>query len=258
MSKEFKDFYIWLKRELNIELSGYKQRQLQRRITTVMTKSGAKDLKAYARYIKEDEKIKHAFLDYITINVTEFYRNPEIFSEFEEILINQIANKSQRLKIWSAASSTGAEAYSVAMALKKNNLIHKSTIIGTDIDEGILQKAQEGRYSKLEVKNVPEDEMNRYFKEVDRYYELSNDIKKLVRFKKHDLILDSYDKNYHVIICRNVTIYFNDEVKDNIYQKISDSLVIGGLYFIGATETIYQPEKFGLRKIGSFVYEKYE
>ena len=258
MKQDFNAFYSWLFRELNLELSGYKQKQLQRRITTVMNKSGAKDLKSYAQSIQKDEKIKHAFIDYITINVTEFYRNPDIFAEFEDLLINQIAKKFNRLKIWSAASSTGAEAYSVAMILKKNNLLSKSIIKGTDLDSGILEKAREGKYTEMEVKNVPEYEMQEYFTKEGRFYYLSDEIKRLARFKEHDLILDSYEKGHQVIICRNVTIYFDDEVKNKIYEKFSEALVVGGLFFIGATETIHNPDKYGFRKVGSFIYEKYK
>lgn len=258
MKLDFEAFYVWLFRELNLELSGYKQKQLQRRITTVMNKSGAKDLKEYAQSIKKNHEVRNAFLDYITINVTEFYRNPDIFAEFEELLIKELADKFPRLKIWSAACSTGAEAYSVAMILKKNNFLQKSTIVGTDLDLGIIDKAREGIYTETEIKNVPADEMCRYFKKEDRNYYLSDEIKQLVRFKQHDLILDSYEKGYQVIICRNVTIYFDDEVKNKLYQKFSDSLVVGGLFFIGATETIHKPDQYGLRKVGSFIYEKYE
>lgn len=256
MKQDFKDFYLWLFRELNLELSGYKQKQLQRRITTVMKKSGAENLKAYAQAIKENEETRQAFLDYITINVTEFYRNPAIFSEFEELLVDQLAPKFPRLKIWSAACSTGAEPYSVAMILKKNHLLDKSTIIGTDLDLKILEKAQEGKYTALEVKNVADPEKRRYFKKEDRFYFLSDEIKQLVQFKPHDLILDSYEKGYQVIICRNVTIYFEETVKNSIYKKMSESLVAGGLLFIGATETIQKPELYGLKKVGSFIYEK--
>lgn len=258
MKQDFTAFYAWLLRELNLELSGYKQKQLQRRITTIMKKSGATDLKNYAQAIKTDEQIKYAFLDYITINVTEFYRNPDIFGEFEELLVNQIAKKFNRLKIWSAACSTGAEAYSVAMILKKNNLLTKSAIRGTDLDSGILEKAREGKYSEMEVKNVPEKEMVQYFTQDGRFYYISDEIKRLVSFKQHDLILDRYEKGHQVIICRNVTIYFDEEVKDLIYKKFSDALVVGGLFFIGATETIHNPDDYGFRKIGSFIYEKYK
>ena len=85
---------------------------------------------------------------------------------------------------------------------------------------------------------------------------LSDDIKKTVHFKKHDLILDPYEKGYHAIICRNVTIYFKNEVKEKIYRNIADSLVPGGLFFIGATESVYKPEQYGLKKVAAFLYEK--
>lgn len=258
MAQQFEAFYDWTKRELNLQLDGYKQKQLQRRISTVMKKSGARDLTEYAQAIKKDAVIKQEFLDYITINVTEFYRNAQIFAEFEQLLLTKLAPGFPNLKIWSAACSTGAEAYSVAMILKKNNLHQRSKIIGTDIDLTILEKAREGIYRDAEIKNVPAADLNTYFSVKDRQYHLSPEIKRLVQFKQHDLIQDRYERGCHAIICRNVTIYFNDEVKDNIYQNVSDALVLGGLFFIGATETIYDPKKYGFQKVGSFIYEKVE
>lgn len=258
MTQQFEEFYDWSKRELNLQLDGYKQKQLQRRINTVMIKSGAKNLREYAEAIKKNADIKQEFLDYITINVTEFYRNAQIFAEFEQILLEKVAPRYPNLKIWSAACSTGAEAYSVAMVLKRNRLHQQSKIIGTDIDATILQKAKEGIYRDAEIKNVPLAELKEYFTVTNNKYHLNQEIKDLVQFKKHDLILDRYEKECHAIICRNVTIYFNDEVKNKIYQDISDSLVVGGIFFIGATETIYNPKQYGFKKIGSFIYEKIE
>lgn len=258
MTQQFEAFYGWSKRELKLQLDGYKQKQLQRRINTVMKKSGSKDLREYAEAIKTNVEIKQEFLDYITINVTEFYRNAQIFAEFEQILVEKVAPNYPDLKIWSAACSTGAEAYSVAMALKNKRLNQRSKIIATDIDATILKKAEEGIYRDAEVKNVPARDLKKYFQVLDKKYHLNQEIKDMVHFKKHDLILDRYEKGYHAIICRNVTIYFNDEVKDKIYKDISDSLVIGGIFFIGATETIYNPKQYGFQKIGSFIYEKVE
>ncbi|AQS54175.1 Chemotaxis protein methyltransferase Cher2 [Jeotgalibaca dankookensis] len=258
MTQQFEVFYNWSKRELNLQLDGYKQKQLQRRITTIMTKSGASNLADYAQKIKQDTQIKQDFLDYITINVTEFYRNELMFLEFTQLLVDKIAPQFSHLKIWSAACSTGAEAYSVAMALKKNHFHTRSTIIGTDLDLTVLKKAREGKYRDVEVKNVPTDELKKYFTHDDYHYYLNQEIKDLVSFKKHDLILDRYEKDCHAIICRNVTIYFNDEVKEAIYSSVSDALVPGGLFFIGATETIYNPQKYGFKKVGSFIYEKIE
>lgn len=253
---DFNWFYAWSEKTLHLNLIAYKEGQLQRRIETIMKKSGATDLKQFAKMIETDENIKKNFLDYITINVTEFYRNKEIFEEFEEVFINRLPLKFNALKVWSAACSTGAEAYSIAMILKKNKLTANSKIIATDIDETILSKAKAGTYSKLEVQNVPPTEKNLYFTEQNNRYVLSDDIKKTVHFKKHDLILDSYEKGYHAIICRNVTIYFKNEVKEKIYRNIADSLVIGGLFFIGATESVYKPEQYGLKKVAAFLYEK--
>ncbi|MDE1548304.1 CheR family methyltransferase [Jeotgalibaca caeni] len=256
MTLQFEEFYAWSKRELNLQLDGYKQKQLQRRITTIMKKSGSDNLTMYARTIKQDPEVKKAFLDYITINVTEFYRNDKLFAEFEQILVNDIAPKFPSLKIWSAACSTGAEAYSVAMILKKQKLENRSTIIGTDIDQTILQKAREGIYRDGEIKNIHPTDLKQYFVEKEGQYHLTDAVKKMVTFRQHDLILDAYPKDCQVIICRNVMIYFNDEVKENIFKKVSEALVPGGIFFIGATETIYNPSQYGLRKIGSFLYEK--
>lgn len=258
MTLRFEEFYDWTKSELNLQLDGYKQKQLQRRITTIMKKSGANDLASYAEKIMADAQVKNDFLDYITINVTEFFRNKDIFTEFEHILTQELPQKFPNLKIWSAACSTGAEAYSVAIALKKKNLEKKSKIIGTDIDLTILQKAREGIYRDADIKNVDQTDLQRFFKAEEPFYHLNEDIKELVNFKQHDLILGKYEKDFQVIICRNVTIYFNDEIKDNLYRKMSDALVPGGIFFIGATETIYNPAKYGLRKVGSFLYQKIE
>lgn len=256
MSLNFDDFYVWSREKLNLQLDGYKERQLQRRIATIMRKSGMQDLGSYAELITIDPLIKKEFLDYITINVTDFYRNPEIFSEFEELLIQTVAKRFPSLKIWSAACSTGAEIYSIAMVLQQNRMTNRSTLIGTDIDETILDKARKGIYAEHEIKNLKEEELETFFALKGRHYHLREDIKKMVVFHKQDLILDSYEKGFQVIVCRNVTIYFKDEIKNAIYQKLSQSLVSGGILFIGATETIYRPEVYQLKKIGSFLYEK--
>ena len=78
----------------------------------------------------------------------------------------------------------------------------------------------------------------------------------MINFKKHDLILGSYETGFHIIICRNVTIYFKNETKDEIYRKFNQSLVPGGVLFTGATESIYNPEKLGFKKLSTFIYEK--
>lgn len=256
MKLDFQFFYNWVKNNLNIDLDAYKENQLQRRIATVMKSSGATNLQEYANLIHKDEQIKRIFLDYITINVTEFFRNKEIFDEFESILKDSLIPKFGSIKIWSAACSIGPEPYSVAIILDKNNLGGNHKIIATDIDENALLKAKEGIYKEFELKNVNKNDLNRYFTVKDDNYYISNNIKNMVSFKKHDLILGDYEKGYHAVICRNVTIYFKNEAKNEIYKKIYESLVPGGIFFIGATESIYNPQEFGFKKLSTFIYEK--
>lgn len=256
MKLDFDFFNQWAKRELNIDLDAYKEKQLRRRISTIMKSSGANDLREYARLIERDEEVRKAFLDYITINVTEFYRNKDLFEEFEGIILERIVPNFRNIKIWSAACSNGSEPYSLAMILDKNNIRIRNKILGTDIDDGILEKARIGAYKDHEVKNLDKKDLETYFTFKEGLYHIDERIKDMVQFKKHDLIVDDYEKGFHVIVCRNVTIYFKNEVKDEIYRKMNQSLVPGGILFIGATESIYNPEVFGFRKLSTFIYEK--
>lgn len=256
MELNFEYFYKWAMRYLNLDLESYKQKQLQRRIGTIMKTAGASNLEEYAKLIEKDDDIRTGFLDYITINVTEFFRNKDIFNEFESVVVNQLYKKFGPLNIWSAACSVGAEPYSLAIILDKTNTKLKNKILATDIDDGILAKAKEAVYKDHEVKNISKADLGKYFTEKDSRYELKDNIKKMVNFKKHDLILENYEKGFHAIICRNVVIYFKNETKNKIYQKFSDSLEPGGVLFTGATESIYNPESFGFRKLSTFIYEK--
>lgn len=256
MELNFEGFYDYVRNELNLDLNAYKEKQLQRRITTVMKSSGVSTLEDYSKLITRDEIIRTKFLDYITINVTEFFRNKDIFTDFETILTNSLIPKFKDIKIWSAACSIGAEPYSLAIILDKNNLKPKEKIVATDIDDKILIRAKEGAFKDFEIKNLDKRDLDKYFTIRDNKYYINNNIKNMVSFKKHDLILDNYERGFHAIICRNVTIYFKNDTKDEIYRKFNESLVKGGVLFTGATETIYNPLEFGFKKISTFIYEK--
>lgn len=252
---DFRPLEQWVLRELGIDLTAYKSNQLQRRISSLMSRVGVNTIEEYIRILKADLTQRQKFIDYLTINVTEFFRNPEIFDEFEKIIKKHLDYKKP-LKIWSAACSIGAEPYSLAMMLNEiaPNINHK--IIATDIDNTILDKAKKGEYSEQEVKTIPKTLMNKYFQKEGNNYLINNNIKRMVSFKRHDLILDNYDNNFDVIVCRNVVIYFNQDVKDKIYDKFSKSLKKGGILFVGATESIYNYKAFDFEKVSTFIYRK--
>ena len=255
MELEFDFFKQWVKEKLKIDLQAYKEKQLHRRITTVMKSAGCSDLREYATLIQKDSNVRKIFLDYITINVTEFYRNKEFFDEFEEVIQKILVPRFHNLKIWSAACSIGAEPYSIAMIMERNR-IRNSKILATDIDDTILMRAKEGKYRESELKNVAPRELTNYFSQTGNEYQILDTIRSKVQFKKHDLLLDRYEKNFHAVICRNVTIYFKNEAKNEVYRKINESLEKGGIFFTGATEAIYNPASFGFRKLSTFLYEK--
>lgn len=252
----FDEFHLWVYKELNVNLSAYKPVQLNRRINALMTRLGIKTLDEYTKVIKSNYEERQRFLDYITINVTEFFRNPELFLELKGLLDTQINENKTGLKIWSAACSIGCEPYTLAIILKEINPKIKHRIIATDIDTTILKKASEGIYSINEMKNISKDIEQKYFEKVGSQYCISDEIKRIVSFRKHDLIIDNYEKNYDLIVCRNVVIYFKNEVKKEIFRKFSESLKSGGFLFVGATESIYEYKEFGFKKESTFIYKK--
>lgn len=253
---DFNEFHKWVHRELGINLSAYKPEQLNRRINSLMTRVGIKSLDEYTRVIKADSEQKQKFLDFITINVTEFFRNPELYLELENKIKSELLPNNQSLKVWSAACSIGCEPYTLAMILDKIAPLGRHNIIATDIDNTILIKAKIGEYTKNEIKAVSNADLSKYFEIKDDKYYIDSKIKNKVTFKKHDLILDRYDTDFDLIVCRNVVIYFNNDVKQEIYKKFSESLKKGGLLFVGATESIYNYRDYGFEKASTFIYKK--
>ena len=256
VEQDFIFFENWIYNQLSIDLSAYKSKQLHRRILSIMNRSGYKDLKKYAKGISKDEDLRTKFLDYITINVSEFFRNKPMFDDLEIRIKEDLINKYPTLKIWSAACSNGAEPYSLVIILDKVSKGKKHRILATDIDDGILERAKQGIYKENEIRNVTEKDLKTYFKVKDGKYFINKDIKSKVSFKKHDLILDDYEKKIHLITCRNVVIYFKKDTKGKIYQKFYNSLIPGGLLFVGATETIFNYRELGFEKIATFLYQK--
>ena len=252
---DFIEFHKWIYKEFNIDLNAYKSEQLNRRIGSLMLRSGITSLDEYKNILLINKEQREKFLDFITINVTEFFRNPELFYELQGV-IREYSKNVSRLKVWSAACSMGCEPYSIAIIIDDINPKVKVDILATDIDKNILKKAELGEYISVEMKNVSETFKRRYFNIKDEKYKINEKIKSMVTFKKHDLILDKYDTNFDLIVCRNVIIYFKNDVKKEIFKRFAESLKKGGILFVGATESIYNYKDFQLEKISTFIYKK--
>lgn len=249
-------FKEWVFKEFRIDLKAYKPNQLHRRILSLMSRVGVNTVEEYIQLLKKDRDQRQKFLDFITINVSEFFRNPEIFKDLKSKIQVELLPKNKNLKIWSAACSIGAEPYSIAMILDEIAPMGRHTILATDIDSTILERAKKGEYTDSEIKNINKDQLDKYFKKQGDHYIIDNKIKSMVTFKKQDLILDKYDSGFDLIVCRNVVIYFNADIKDQIYKKFAESLKKDGLLFVGATESIYNYKDFDFEKASTFIYRK--
>ena len=162
----------------------------------------------------------------------------------------------KNLKIWSAACSTGDEPYSLVMALSKHVPLNQIKIIATDIDKQVLDKARMGLYNEKSIASVPEEFKKKYFKQIGTSYQISDEIKKRVEFKEHNLLKDPYPSGCHLIVCRNVVIYFTEEAKDEIYKKFNQALVTDGMLFIGSTEQIMNYKDLNYKRNQSFFFQK--
>ncbi|WP_303967156.1 protein-glutamate O-methyltransferase CheR [Sporosarcina ureae] len=245
-----------VKKKTGIDLSLYKEAQMKRRLTSLYEKKGFRNFKDYSQAIQIDKDLLEEFLDRMTINVSEFYRNAVRWNVLEKKIFPQLLEKNKRLKIWSAACSTGEEPYSLAMVLSSHVPLRDISIYATDLDMGVLNRAKVGLYNERALKEVPKPIIDKYFIKEGASYQVVDDIKKTVTFKQQNLLEDRYDTNYDLIVCRNVMIYFTEEAKDQIYSNFSKALKPGGILFVGSTEQIFNPEKYNFESVDTFFYRK--
>lgn len=253
--------YEYLKKEIysltKIDLSSYKEKQMKRRIDTLIGKRNIKGYQNYIAALKSDKEMLNEFLSHMTINVSEFYRDPMQWNYLDKNVFPELIKKfGKNLKIWSAACSTGDEPYSLVMALSRHLPLSNIRIFATDLDNEILAKAKVGLYAEKSLNGVPKDLKAKYFTKVGPSYRISEEIKKCVTFKQHNLLKDPYQNGYHMIVCRNVLIYFTEEAKEQVFKKFNSSLAKGGILFIGSSENIMNYNDLGYERRTSFFYDK--
>lgn len=258
------DSYEEFKRDVfqltKIDLNAYKERQMKRRIDTLIGKNNITLYKEYVDLLKRDKDKYEEFVNYLTINVSEFYRNPEQWKILESAVFPSLFEKfGKKLKIWSAACSTGDEPYSLVMVLSKFIPLNMIEVIATDIDKQVLAQAKAGLYTDKSLKGLPKEYIDKYFEKInDKTYAVSDEIKSRVKFQQHNLLKDEYPKDCDLIVCRNVMIYFTEEAKLDIYKKFNAALKPGAILFVGSTEQMVQPKTLGFQAIHSFFYQKNE
>lgn len=253
--------YEYLKKEVfaltKIDLNAYKEKQMKRRIDTLIGKHGIVGYDKYVQVLRTNKERFEEFVNYLTINVSEFYRNPDQWQLMEKEIIPELITKfGKNLKIWSAACSTGDEPYSLVMALSRHIPLNQIKIYATDLDKQVIAKAKVGLYGEKSIAAVPDDLKKKFFTKIGQSYQISDEVKARVEFKEHNLLKDQYPTGYHMIVCRNVLIYFTEEAKDEVFRKFQQSLAKKGILFIGSTEQIINHKEMGFERKNSFYYER--
>lgn len=253
--EKFKEEFLRL---AGIDLNSYKENQMKRRIDSFIGKSAADTYHEFIGLLKKDSKVYDNFITYLTINVSEFYRNPLQWQTLEKQIIPYLLKQfGKPLKIWSAACSTGDEPYSLAMVLSDFLPLNQFRILATDMDNEVLAKAKKGCYTENSIKGLPQKYQDKFLKkDKDGMLAVSNQLKSCITFKQHNLLKDGYPQGVHMIVCRNVMIYFTEEAKEKIYHRFSSALSPHGVLFVGSTEQIIGAAQYNFKGMQSFFYEK--
>ena len=256
---DYERFCSGVKSLTAIDLSQYRRAQMERRLRTFARRSGHDDLDSYLAILTRDAAARAAFLDHMTINVSELFRNPDRFVELEkEYLPALLADSTARgLRVWSAGCSYGAEPYTLGILLGEAAPRRRHELVATDIDETILARARDGVFSEQDLANVSPERRGKWFEKLPGGgWRAVEKLRSAVRFSRLDLLADPYPATRDLILCRNVVIYFNDDAKERIYERFFEALRPGGVLFIGSTERVNDPGRLGWERPGAFFYRR--
>ncbi|HEX2998123.1 MAG TPA: protein-glutamate O-methyltransferase CheR [Anaerolineales bacterium] len=253
-----------IKQRLKIDLTNYKDEQMKRRLDSWLVRTHAGNWNEYLNLLAKDAKELERFRNYLTINVTEFFRDANRWDTLRRDILPPLFESSPNsklaggLKLWSAGCSIGAEAYTLAMLMAEVSPAKNYSLLATDLDRGALAKARAGGpYSAEDVRNLDAVQSRKYLTAAAPYY-VNESLKKRIRFEEQDLLADRFESGFDLIVCRNVVIYFTAEAKETLYKKFCAALRPGGVLFLGGTEIISGPANYGFQNFGISFYRRVE
>lgn len=250
IAKSANEIEITLLLEAIFQKYGYDFRQyaeahIKRRIMNRMLLSGLKDIREVQFRVLHDELFASQLLLDLSITVTEMFRDPDFYKTLREKVIPVLKTYSF-IKIWHAGCSTGEEVYSMAIVLKEEDLYDRVTIYATDFNQQALNRAKEGIYSNEAIKEYTvnyqmsggKEPFSDYYTSGYNIVIMKQALKKNIVWANHNLVTDSVFAEVHMILCRNVLIYFNKELQSKVHRLFFDSLVNGGILCLGAKESL--------------------
>lgn len=225
---------------------GYKEKCFRRRLGVRMRARGVHQYEEYAELLDRDPEEYDRLLAAVTINVSKFFRNAEVWELLREQVVPELfAWNEPRLRIWSAGSAAGEEPYTMAIVLREYaerhglmSRLRRFEIVGSDIDREVLENARRAEYGELSFGETPDRVRERWFQPGERY-RLKGEIRDMVRFESIDLLTQELPRDLHLIFCRNVTIYFERDVQEALLHRLRDALVPGGYLVLGKVESLF-------------------
>jgi chemotaxis protein methyltransferase CheR len=252
----YERFAASIKTLLGFDLTQYKRPQVWRRANSFAKQRGCADVHELVDRCKGDTDLRTAMRDMITINVSEFFRNPDAWDALRTMALPDLLRLGRPIRMWSAGCSLGYEPYTFAMMVKEAGTGADARIQATDLDETILAQARASAYAEHQMVGVSPARRSKFFDQQGDRWVVKPVLRTMVSWRRQDLLRDPFPTDQDLIACRNVVIYFTDEAKDGLYRHFTGALRIGGILFIGATEAIAAPRDFGLQAVASGIYRR--
>lgn len=253
---EYGAFCTAIRRLCGIDLSQYKRGQMERRIRTFAGRRGITRLQEYATVLADSTQELDEFLDRVTINVSQLWRNPAQWELLHRRVLPEFADRA-RFTAWSAGSSYGAEAYTLAAVCAEALPGVRTEIVGTDIDRRMVERARLGVFSPADARDVPARQRSRWFTPKDGMLHADPQLRGRCRFEAGDLLaMRPAQQVYDLVLCRNTVIYFTPDVKDALHARLAATVVPGGYFMVGSTERVSDPAELGLEIAHPFVYRR--
>jgi chemotaxis protein methyltransferase CheR len=254
---EYTAFCEGIRSICGVDLLQYKRGQMERRIKTWVERREGGELKTYLGRLRKDPAELDAFLDRVTINVSHLWRHGDQFKALADHVLPELAEKG-RIRAWSAGSSYGAEAYTIAAVAREAVPNARVEIRGTDLDKRMVERARRAEFSADDMRQVPAAVVKRHFEPLpDGGARANTELQRMVRFDVGDLLrMRVSPASFELILCRNTVIYFTEEVRDALHTRLADALVPGGYLVVGASERVAEPRALGLTSPFPFIYRK--
>jgi chemotaxis protein methyltransferase CheR len=246
-----------VRRLCGVDLLQYKRGQMERRVRTFAQRRGTPDLAAYGQRLKADKEELDAFLDRVTINVSHLWRHEDQWTALSKTILPELAKRG-RVRCWSAGSSYGAEAFTLAAVASDAIPRARVEIQGTDLDRRMVERARAGHFSVEDARTAPQSLLRRWFVPADEGgWQAKPELMRMTRFDVGDLLRMPVQRGrYDLIMCRNTVIYFTEEVRDALHARLADALAPGGYLVVGTSERVADPTALGLTSPFHFIYRK--